>query len=155
MTKRLVFFVLCLCCIGWLGLIFHLSTENGEKTADTSMKIAEKISGMLYSSPTQEQVQSVHHAVRKLAHVVMFFVFGVLISVTGIYISSLWRKPWAAVAALVIGFILIVGVGWLDEWHKQFIEGRHYQLGEAIINIISGLSGSGIMVILWKFFTGL
>lgn len=155
MTKRLVFFVLCLCCIGWLGLIFHLSTENGEKTADTSMRIAEKISGMFYNSPTQEQVKSVHHAVRKSAHVVLFFVLGVLISITGMYIFNLWRKPWVAVAVLAIGFILIVGAGWLDEWHKQFIEGRHYQLGEAIINIISGLAGSGIMVILRNFFTGL
>lgn len=155
MTKRLVFLVLCLCCIGWLGLIFHLSTENGEKTADTSMRIAEKISGMIYNTPTREQVEEVHHAVRKSAHVVLFFVLGVLISMTGMYIFNSWRKPWVAVAVLAIGFILIVGAGWLDEWHKQFIEGRHYQLGEAIINIISGLVGSGIMVILRNFFTGL
>ena len=30
MTKRLILVILCLCCIGWLTLIFHLSTEDGK-----------------------------------------------------------------------------------------------------------------------------
>ena len=74
MTKRLILVILCLCCIGWLTLIFHLSTEDGEKTADTSIHIAEKISGVLYSSPTVEQTAGIHYMVRKAAHVILFFV---------------------------------------------------------------------------------
>ena len=155
MTKKLIFLILCLCCIGWLCLIFHLSTENGEKTTDTSMRIAEKISGRLYASPTQERVDGVHRSIRKAAHVVLFFVFGVLVCIMGLYISSLWRKSWVALLMLVIGVGLILGVGWLDEWHKQFIDGRHYQISEAIINIVSGLSGGIVTIIVRNFFTGL
>lgn len=155
MTKKLIFLILCLCCIGWLGLIFHLSTENGEKTADTSMRIAEKISGMLYTSPTKEQVDSVHQHVRKAAHVVLFFVLGVLICTMGMYIFSLRKKTWVALLVLFVGVGLIFGVGWLDEWHKQFIDGRHYQLGEAVLNIISGLSGGVVVMLVRNFFTGL
>lgn len=80
MTKRLILVILCLCCIGWLTLIFHLSTEDGEKTADTSIHIAEKISGVLYSSPTVEQTAGIHYMVRKAAHVILFFCSGSAVS---------------------------------------------------------------------------
>ena len=119
------------------------------------MRIAEKISKALYTSPTQEQVDKVHHEVRKAAHVILFFVFGILVSLTGTYIFGLCSKPWTAALVLAAGFVLIVGAGWLDEWHKQFIEGRHYQFGEAVINIVSGLAGRAVVVIIRNFFTGL
>lgn len=126
MTKKLIFVILCLCCIGWLSLIFHLSAEDGEKTADTSMRIAEKISGVLYSSPTVEQTAEIHYMVRKAAHVILFFVLGVLSALTGLTVLHFCPAPWVRYVIFAAVFCLLLGVGWMDEWHKQFIEGRHY-----------------------------
>lgn len=52
----------------------------------------------------------------------------------------------------ILVILCLCCVGWLDEWHKQFIEGRHYQIGEAVLNMIGGLMGGGMTAVFYHFF---
>lgn len=42
---------------------------------------------------------------------------------------------------MLAAFVIAAGYGYFDEWHKQFIVGRHFQIEEAELNIISGCIG--------------
>lgn len=44
---------------------------------------------------------------------------------------------------MVLSFLGAVAVtscfSFLDEWHKQFIDGRHFQMEEVALNVCSGI----------------
>lgn len=153
--RKIILMILCVCCIGWVGLIYYFSAQDGIKTADTSMKIARQAAEVIYEHPTREQIESVHVNVRKAAHIFLFLVLGMLVALLSLFLSRFWQQPWIHVLIFFIGIGAIAAIGWLDEWHKQFIEGRHYQMTEAILNIVSGLAGGGLVwmikgVLLWR-----
>lgn len=152
--RKALVIILCICCVGWMTLIHHLSTQDGQRTADTGMTIARQVSKVIYKQPTEAEINDVHMKLRKAAHVILFFVFGLLVGSTGWLMSRFWKQPFSRTLIFLTGLMLIIGTGWLDEWQKQFIGGRHYQQGEAFLNIVSGMAGGGLVlfmrgVLLW------
>ena len=93
----------------WMLLIFSLSSQNGTQTTELSTTCAEKVANVIYQVPTEEQIQYVHSYIRKM----------------------------------VLSFLGAVAVtscfSFLDEWHKQFIDGRHFQMEEVALNVCSGI----------------
>ncbi|MGX8833552.1 VanZ family protein [Amedibacillus sp. YH-ame6] len=128
----------------WLIFIFALSSQNGTQTSQTSSGIAKDVAEFVYSQPTESQVNSMHMNIRELAHIGFFFILGVLSFLSSIY--TFGKKNYK-----VLAFALIIPVcyGYFDEWHKQFIDGRHFQLEEAVLNIVSGVIGVVVAIMIF------
>ena len=121
-----------------LASIFFLSSQNGEQTEKISRAITEKISAILLENPSKAEIDSLHLTIRLFAHAILFFAMGVLLTLS-CYLSFKKKGRWLWVL-LIVGCI-ILGYSYYDEWQKQFIDGRHFQKDEALLNAISGVIG--------------
>ncbi|MDO5520665.1 MAG: VanZ family protein [bacterium] len=138
-----------ICLLGaiclWLLLIFFLSTQNGPETANTSEGMASVIAKIIYGTPDAIQVDYVHSEIRRLAHVVLFFILGSMIGLVCVKVRT--RIPvWFRFLA---GYGFLLFCSFFDEWHKQFISGRHNQFKDALLNVRGCTIGLGIIVVIY------
>lgn len=119
----------------WLGMIFFLSSQNGEQTADLSLGIVDVIHRALQSVGIQININHLHHALRTSAHVIVFFVEGILLywAINGLT----ERRRVSLISALLVAIPLCA----LDELHKLPIPGRHCQWDEAALNFVGAALG--------------
>lgn len=124
----------------WMLAIFLLSSQDGEQTAKASGGMAQTTAELLYQQPTEQQVDQVHIVLRKIAHIGLFFVLGLLSYAAAS--NTLGRlRPNKRWPSLVLAMALTSACGFFDEWHKQFIDGRHFDAGETLLNIACGILG--------------
>ena len=142
-SKKLI--PLLLLCI-WITLMFFLSSQNGEQTASTSSGIADWIAMLFYKAPTQPQVNHIHMLLRKSAHIILFFGVGAISFYTFLILCK--KRP---ILTMLASLILTVLVAFFDEWYKIYIPGRHCDMGEALLNAISGLIAIGFYILLHRF----
>ena len=134
------FYVFGIITILWMLLIYILSSQNGEQTAKLSLYISDFISRFIGDGTEAAAAQN-HMEIRKLAHIGLFLGLGV-ISYLLVYYGIVSEKfSWRHRLSMLIALVFTSGYGYFDEWHKQFIEGRHFQLDEAALNIVSGCAG--------------
>lgn len=119
----------------FIGFILFLSSQNGEETAAVSAGIAGKLAEFIYKTPSESQIYGVHMIIRKSAHVVLFGILGILLSFTTHFLINGGFCLKNMINAAVIVFFSV-----FDEWHKLFVDGRHFDLGESALNIISGVA---------------
>lgn len=140
LKSKLLPLLLCLVTILWIIGIFTLSSQDGEQTAKASGGMAQTTAALLYKQPTEQQVDQVHVVLRKVAHIGLFFILGLLSYAAAA--NTLGRKrPNKRWPSLILALALTSLYGFFDEWHKQFIAGRHFDIGETILNIVCGLVG--------------
>lgn len=120
-------------------LIFFLSSQDGEQTAKLSLAISEFLSR--FGGGGTEEVAQTHMGIRKLAHIVLFFWLGAIFYLLVFYGVLPEAMRWKRGISMLAAFVIAAGYGYFDEWHKQFIVGRHFQIEEAELNIISGCIG--------------
>ncbi|MFI3206598.1 MAG: VanZ family protein [Clostridia bacterium] len=135
----------------WLLLIIILSSQNGTDTAQTSYKISSFVSKLFYNNANISDIKSVDFVIRKIAHIVLFFGLGFSITLFGFafFIEMIDFK-----FLVLISVVLSVLTAFLDEWRKQFIVGRHFDIYESMINIGSAIVGVAFMYLFHKFFSG-
>lgn len=130
----------------WLGVIFFLSSQNGEQTADLSLGIVGVIHRALQSVGIRININHLHHALRTSAHVIVFFVEGSLLYWA---INGLTRQRRVSfLAALIVAIPLCA----LDELHKLPIPGRHCQWDEAALNFVGAALGILVCLTFVSFF---
>ena len=145
MKIKLKSMILWTITIVWMLLIFFFSSQNGEQTAKTSGDIAQKTAEIIYVEPSEEQVQNVHLNIRTLAHIMLFSGLGILMFAS---ISSTFAGKKQVI--FLSAAILTSAYGFFDEWHKQFITGRHFDVEETILNICCGIAGAAAaMLTVW------
>lgn len=128
--------------MAWLAVIFFLSSQNGVQTADLSLGIVGVIHRTLESIGIETDVSQLHHGLRTAAHVIVFFVEGILLYWA---IGGLTRKSHVRLlAALIISAPLCA----LDELHKLPIPGRHCQWDEAALNFVGAALGVLVCLVL-------
>ena len=110
----------------WVVVMFYLSHQNGEETADTSMGLAE----FLHKLPcfSKINIDVLNMLLRRLAHVTLFLLFTVLIGV--VVEMAKWTK-WI----LVLPFFAC----WFDEFTKPWIQGRHFDWLDVGLNVLGCL----------------
>ena len=116
----------------WVIVMFYLSHQNGEKTADTSMGLAEFLHKLPYLNKINIDVLNMF--LRRLAHVTLFLLFTILIGI--VVEMAKWTK-WV----LVLPFFAC----WFDEFTKPWIQGRHFDWFDVGLNVIGCLIGIGIV----------
>ncbi len=116
----------------WVIVMFYLSHQNGEETADTSMGLAEFLHKLPYLNKINIDVLNMF--LRRLAHVTLFLLFTILIGI--VVEMAKWTK-WV----LVLPFFAC----WFDEFTKPWIQGRHFDWFDVGLNAIGCLIGIGIV----------
>lgn len=136
-NEVIVYLCLALAAFGWGSLIVSLSAQNGEQTARTSKRIAEAIVRFFTDAPAKETIGMVDGYLRTAAHFVLFFVMGMLLY-GALYGLRMRVHPYVPG---ILAVLLCGGFSYWDEWRKQFIAGRHFQIEEAALNFAGGMCG--------------
>lgn len=106
--------------IAWLVLILVLSTQSGKSSSELSHLLAENVKTI---SGSMLSVDALNSYLRKAAHMLVFGVEGALVY------NALRNAPKS--------ILLCSAIALLDEGHKIFIAGRHCDVNEIILDIVS------------------
>jgi VanZ family protein len=128
--------------LAWACLIFTLSTDtfSSEHTATIFMPVIH----LLIPSFTQDQLDFIHHIIRKSAHFTEYFIFCLLLyrGVRGD--RKGWRWTWG-VAALSVA----AGYSIMDEIHQAFVASRTASPYDSLLDSIGAFFA---FATLWLWF---
>lgn len=122
-------------------LIYYLSSQNGEQTTEVSLSASKWLVRLLGEKSDAETVMRFHGMVRKAAHVILFSGLGISTYLLMFYGALSRQNRYRVVGSIVGALCITAGYGYFDEWHKQFIDGRHFQMEEVMLNILSATVG--------------
>ncbi len=140
--------ILILCIIIISTIIFLFSNQSGVKSNHTSDTVTERIID-LYESLSNKEVSSEARKeiieksrvlIRKLAHLSVYFVFGILI--------YLFIKTFNIKNKIVISIILSCLFASTDELHQYFIDGRTSSIVDVFIDTIGSTLGIFLTIII-------
>ncbi len=135
----------------WLGrwgpvvlsaiIIWILSTDlfSDEHTARVFVPVLH----WLFPWMKARMLHLAHVGIRKLAHVCVYFIFGVLLLRAVRGESSGWRWVWAFVA-----LALAAGCATIDEIHQAFTATRHPSVRDVLLDVLGALAAQ---LALWTY----
>ena len=129
--------------MGWMGLIFFMSTSFGDW--HHSQSIIQNVLSHFVSQPMSGQVlEHINFALRKLAH---FSEYALLLTV--IYWGFRSRLSFApkTLMAWVLTFAILFAIS--DEFHQSFVPGRTSQILDVMIDS-AGASLTAIATLLFE-----
>jgi VanZ family protein len=121
--------------LAWACLISFFSTD--QFSSSNTSPVVETIAAWVFPGISQETIETVHLAVRKLGHWSEYLVLAALL---------LWAlqneagQKWEfrhAIYTLV--FVLLYALG--DEFHQTFVPSRTPSLGDVMIDVTGGICG--------------
>lgn len=124
----------------WLAVIFFLSSQTGEQTAALSLAIARWLARLFPGV----SLTSLHLALRKAAHIGVYFVEGALL------FPALYGQKGRTGRALAMTVALCALIAVVDEAHKLAIPGRHCSWPEAALNFLGALPGVALALAIVK-----
>lgn len=134
--------------IGWMGLIFFLSAQHAEQSADLSGGITELVNVVVEKVAPEADlhIEQISYFVRKNAH---FFAYMLLAMLT---LNALRRSGGRGrkSAALALGITVLYAIS--DEVHQLFVPGRSGQMSDVLLDSVGALVGIGLYLLLsrWK-----
>ena len=119
-------YVWTIATVGWFIFMTYLSHQNGVETAETSLRLAEFLGD-----------ENLNGWLRRAAHVVVFLVFSVLLSLC----LRAWDVDWRFVFLVCIWAVV-------DEATKPLVDGRHFAWFDVGLNEVGCLIGilAGILI---------
>lgn len=97
----------------WMLLIFFLSSQDGEQTAKLSLAISEFLS-LFGGGGTEEAAAQTHMEIRKLAHIILFLVLGVISYLLVFYGMLPEAMRWKRGISMLTAFVIAAGYGDFD-----------------------------------------
>ena len=135
--KKSIFIVLL---VLWMGFIFSMSSENAEKSSNTS---GQTIRVVLSAVPGFEEqpeevkvniIEKLQFIVRKSAHFIGYMILGILASGLILYYGNINKK-------YLLAFLICVIYAISDEIHQLFVPGRSGQVRDVLIDSAGSLLG--------------
>lgn len=140
-------YILLLCTILWMGMIFWFSSQEADKSSNVSNSFLDKTVINVYrafdsnlTKKDESNIQKIWFVpIRKIAHFSVYFVLGILVLLT---LKEFNVKNNICYYAILICFLYSVS----DEIHQLFVDGRS---GE-VLDVLLDTTGSVIsIVLLW------
>ena len=119
----------------WVGGMFYLSHQNGTDTFNTSHGMTVYLANLL-----GVDAQWLHGIIRKAAHLVLYFVFAVLL------VGSRREKNKTIWPAVVLALVFSL----LDEGTKPLIPGRHCDVEDILLNDLGAVMGYIAALLIYK-----
>lgn len=139
----------------WIVLIFTLSVQTAEQSADLSTKVTEiifKTVSMVIPIDTDvraidKMVKQFHNLVRKSAHAGLYFVLG------GFVINSFIQTGTKGFKAYTYALLFCVAYAASDELHQTFVVGRSGEVFDVLIDTAGVIVGISVHW-MYKFLKG-
>lgn len=138
-AKRYEFVLL----FAWMLVIFLLSSEPAGVSSGRSDLVVSAISGSLHLALSQEVMTFL---VRKSAHIVAYFVLGILIF-NIVKDFRLNRAKLAIAISTAVAFLYAVS----DEFHQLFVQGRSCELRDVMIDTVAATIGICLYYLICRF----
>lgn len=142
MNRKLVKPFLWLMVMLWIVLIFYLSHQPAKESVSLSAGFIHKIMGLIlpdYQSLLPEEqtiiIDNLHNIVRKMAHLMLYFVLGVLSTLA---MLQLCLKPYKLI---IYSLLICIAYSISDEIHQLFVPGRLGTIRDIIIDSFGALIG--------------
>ncbi|MBA2379250.1 MAG: VanZ family protein [Blastocatellia bacterium] len=128
----------------WIGVIFYLSGGGG--SFNETSRYVRPLLEFLFPTADVETLQLYHGYIRKLAHVAVYAVLGILAAraFTTSQMHTLRTRWPIAVLALVIAIALI------DEFQQSFNDARTGAVGDVALDTLGGILAVAAFIILRK-----
>lgn len=135
----------------WAGLMIFLSRQSGTDTTELSGLLTRMLAEVLARlGIIVDQVQ-LHHALRTSAHIIVYFVWSVLLYRAFCGCSRVCFTVSALLRSFLLTLVLCSAVAVLDELQKKWIPGRHCNWNEVVLNAVSALVGTLICSVIHGF----
>lgn len=137
-------FLLWLAVLAWMGLIFYFSAQTATASSGQSGRLIRLFLRWLDSSMSdaamEARVELLQHAVRKLAHMSIYAVLGMLCmsALLSHRMRDVLRPP------LALGISALYAIS--DEFHQTFIPGRSGEVRDVLIDSSGALIG---ILLIW------
>lgn len=130
----------------WAAVIFTFSTDSF--SSDHTSRIIEPLLRWLYPAISDDTLELVHHLVRKSAHFVEYFIFGLLLyrgvcAMRGA--KRAWHWSWALTA-----WLIAVGYSILDEVHQIFVPSRGPSPWDSLLDSAAALVALLVLFFLYR-----
>ena len=117
----------------WMVFIFWLSTDTF--SSKHTFKVIDPFLRWLFPWLSQMDLRHLHAIIRKFAHVIEYFILGLLLFRTFRSDSSLtWHPKWAI---WVITTVILYAVS--DELHQSFVPSRTASIVDVSIDVVGGI----------------
>lgn len=149
--KRNLWLELGIIFISMIGLmllvyfVIMLSFQKGEQSISETMSIAAKIAPYISKEPTDGEIRTINQMLRFGAHLGLFFVVGMVMA----YVSMLIFRRYYRILGVLISGVICYQLAYYTEYYKQFVEGRHFQEIDVVLNRYGSLFGIGCMVVFY------
>ena len=123
--KRTIFFVLV---ISWMILIFWFSSAGHEASSGQSMQAVHgitRVTGVVLPEVL----------VRKAAHVFLYFILGILLTL----LVRTYRVRWRNVVLWAVGIACVYAA--TDETHQLLVGGRSGQVSDVLLDTVAACVG--------------
>lgn len=133
--KRIILFVLV---ISWMILIFWFSSAGHEVSSGQSERVVQDVRHMTNIS-VPEMI------VRKAAHVFLYFVLGILLTL----LVRTYHIRWRSVVLWAVGIACTYAA--TDETHQLLVGGRSGQVSDVLLDTAAACAGAVIIAGGYKF----
>ena len=144
----------------WMGVIFFLSSQNGEDSQKTSGGLVQGVVDMVVedfdSLPENEKediFSKFSFSIRTVAHFVEFAILGILSFLAALTLSfseeTEKRKIfWRIIFCVAFCFLYACS----DEIHQMFSDGRSAQILDIIVDTLGSFTGMGFVALIVKWY---
>lgn len=141
--KRMVVVVSWGFVVSWMALIFFLSAQDGEQSADLSGGITEWVNEVIEQvAPGVElHMDEVSFFVRKNAHFFAYMLLSILI------LNAVRRSGGQGLMSFGLAFVISVLYAISDEVHQLFVPGRSGQVSDVVLDSIGAIIGIALYAI--------
>jgi VanZ family protein len=137
--QQIIFYISVMLVIGWMALIFYLSSQPASQSNELSNRvtevIVETIEKVAPEIASNWDLKESNHFIRKNAHFFSYFVLGVLV------MNALYQKGYRK---FVLSLIICILYSISDEIHQTFVPGRGGNIIDVVIDSSGSLIGIGL-----------
>ena len=119
----------------WAVVIFYLSSEGHDVSSGRSDEIVATLQSLGTSVPSD----TLSFIVRKSAHTIAYFIFGLL----AFNVMRFYKLP--ASRAVLAAMLIVIVYAASDELHQYFVPGRSSEPRDVLIDTTAGLIGVSIL----------
>ena len=122
--------------------VMFVSFQNGASSISVTMRLAERVSGTIFDNPKQEQIEAISLMIRYGAHLVLFFVVGLMTA----FVSMVIFRGYFRIIGIMLAGTACYMMAYYTEYYKQYVDGRHFHMTDVALNWYGGLAGIVCMV---------